>query len=293
VGLGVALTVIVTTSGGGGGGGAPAQDPTDVHSTSHEIGVWSSENVIAIAWSEQEGTSAYSLTWSGGPDDLPDTISDLPGDATGTASEPLAGGVWYFHLRTQGEDGGWTSTVHLGPFFILSSEEDEEEGPTPTGEDGAPEETPTLSPTLSPTATGGGGSTPAPTPTVKPTPTPTPTPTPEPPLKVAIDIRPGVFPNVIKLYGDGPVPVAVLSGGGFDAQNVDVETVRFEGAAPLSWTFADVDGDKIEDLVLYFNVGDTGIGPNDTEACLTGEALKGQPFQGCDSIIVIDQGYEY
>ncbi len=134
VGAGTAIAIILTTA----GGGVTIQDPKDVRSTSHEIGQPSAKNVVTVAWSRQPDATAYSVDWTHNPGDVPDTTAELPGGATGATSPPLADGAWYFHLRTQGEGGEWTSTVHLGPFVI-----------------GTPEATatPTPSPSPSPTST--------------------------------------------------------------------------------------------------------------------------------------------
>lgn len=193
-----------------GGGGAVVEDPDDVHSVSHEVGVASDDNIVRIAWSAQEDVQGYSVRWSQAPDDLPDETADLPGDATSALSPPLPPGDWYFHLRTQAESGDWTSTVHLGPFVITAlvvAPPDETDQPpaAPTDEassptDGPPTPAPTdtpqrtsgvagvaVTPTATPTATDTDTPTPVSAPTATPhrptptdTPTPTRTPTPRP-----------------------------------------------------------------------------------------------------------------
>jgi RNA polymerase sigma factor (sigma-70 family) len=154
----VALAVIFLADGDDGVG-----DPDDIRSTSHDIGEASTDPVVRLVWSRQEGVLAYSVSWSTERFELPDEMGDLSGDATDATSPELAPGDWYFHLRTQHEDGTWTDTVHIGPFRIV-----EEATPTPTAE-------PTPSPTAEPT--------PSPTPTEEPTAEPTPesgTETPQP-----------------------------------------------------------------------------------------------------------------
>jgi RNA polymerase sigma factor (sigma-70 family) len=100
-------------------------DPPDVHSTSHLAGQSSTDNVISIAWTPQQDVAAYSVLWNQIAVALPDQVADLPGNATGAVSPPLTAGTWYFHLRTQGQNGGWTSTVHRGPFIIVTDDVDE------------------------------------------------------------------------------------------------------------------------------------------------------------------------
>jgi RNA polymerase sigma factor (sigma-70 family) len=158
--------------GTGGGGAATARDPEDVHSTDRKFGDPSSDNTIDLAWTAISGVKAYSTMWSRAPIDLPDTVPDLPGSATSTTSPPLDPGTWYFHLRTQNEDGSWTSTLHIGPFEVLAA------SPTPKpSEAPAPSPTQTVTPPLAPAFP---TAAPAP-PTETPAPTPAPTATPAPP----------------------------------------------------------------------------------------------------------------
>ena len=103
----------------GDGRGATASDPADIRSISHDIGKASSVNVVVLIWSFQPDAQAYSILWNLVPSDQPDTTPELPGKAIETSSSPLGEGAWYFHLRTQGKDGRWTSTVHVGPFIIV------------------------------------------------------------------------------------------------------------------------------------------------------------------------------
>jgi RNA polymerase sigma factor (sigma-70 family) len=155
------------------GGSSSVSDPGDVRATDREPGDSSTDPTIEVEWTQQEGVQAYSVDWTEGREDVPDEEGDLPGDATGTTSPRLAPGTWFFHLRTQGEDGSWTSTVHVGPFEIL-----EEDRPSPTRTT-SPTLTPTSRETPTPVLTPNFG-TPPPPPTAAPTPEPTPQPTPEP-----------------------------------------------------------------------------------------------------------------
>jgi RNA polymerase sigma factor (sigma-70 family) len=127
-------------------GGTSTHDPDDVHSTSHKVGEPSAESIVTITWQPMEGILGYSVLWSEDESELPDTVRDLPATAD-SAWARLAEGDWYFSLRTQGDGGEWTSTVHLGPFMIRPGV-----GGTTT---------PTA--TASPTATGTVKATPAPT----------------------------------------------------------------------------------------------------------------------------------
>ena len=123
-------------------GSARLRDPHDVHSSSHRIGVRSEDSTIEMEWTPVTGARAYSVIWDQAPSHLPDADGDLPGTAAGTVSPTLDDGEWYFHLRTQNQDGDWTSTVHVGPFSIATSADARRERPDrddKTGNDGPPE----------------------------------------------------------------------------------------------------------------------------------------------------------
>ncbi len=105
---------------------------------------------------------------------------------------------------------------------------------------------------------------------------------------VAIDIKPRSFPNSINPRSQGVIPVAILTTTTFDATTVDPLSVKFgpDGAIETHGRghFQDVNRDGKLDLVLHFNIQDTGIRCWDTSASLTGKTFSGQPIQGSDSI---------
>ena len=107
-------------------------------------------------------------------------------------------------------------------------------------------------------------------------------------VPVAIDIKPGSFPNSINPRSKGVIPVAILTTDTFDATTVDPNTVRFGAtgteAAPVHSALEDVDGDGDIDLILQFNTQNTGIVCGETSASLTGQTFGGQVIQGSDSI---------
>ena len=105
---------------------------------------------------------------------------------------------------------------------------------------------------------------------------------------IAIDIKPGTFPNSINPRGKGVIPVAILTTDTFDATTIDQTTVRFgpngTEAAPVQSALEDVDGDGDTDMILHFKTQDTGIVCGDTSASLTGETFGGQAIEGSDSV---------
>ena len=114
-------------------------------------------------------------------------------------------------------------------------------------------------------------------------------------LTVAIDIKPGGFPNSINVSKKGTIPVAVLGTPTFDPADVDPGTVCFGDAEEPDQrdcsiasmpVMEDVNGDGILDLVLRFETPETGIDLGDTQACLTGQTFGGVSIEGCDSVKV-------
>jgi hypothetical protein len=115
------------------------------------------------------------------------------------------------------------------------------------------------------------------------------------PELIEIDIKPGSDSNPIHPSGRGNLPVAVLGSDTFDAMDVDVTTLTFgpDAAAPShdltkSGAFEDhlrdVNDDGLTDLISHYRIENTGVEPDDAEACITGETLDGTPFEGCDVI---------
>jgi len=101
-------------------------------------------------------------------------------------------------------------------------------------------------------------------------------------LVIALDIKPGSYPNSINPKAKGVIPVAILGHDGFDVTTVDVSSITFgktgTEASPihdltdplvLADHLKDVNGDGDIDLVLHFNTQDTNIQPGDTVAHLT------------------------
>ena len=116
-------------------------------------------------------------------------------------------------------------------------------------------------------------------------------------IAASIDVRPDSGTNPIQPDSRGLVPVAILTDGELDAAAVDWSTVCFGDAeapderdcteAHDSAHVEDVNGDGRTDLVLHFEVAETGIDTGDTTACLTGETEEGVEIEGCDAIVTL------
>jgi IgA Peptidase M64 len=105
---------------------------------------------------------------------------------------------------------------------------------------------------------------------------------------VAIDIRPKSDADRINPNSTKNVNVAVFSRDGFDANTIDLNTVRFGStgteATPVNVFLRDVDGDGQRDLVFRFQIQDTGIVCGDTLARLTGQIFGGGSVIGSSPI---------
>jgi sugar lactone lactonase YvrE len=104
---------------------------------------------------------------------------------------------------------------------------------------------------------------------------------------VAVDIKPGSFPNSINLRSRGVVPVAILSNPTLNVVDVDVGTVKFAGALPANFSYEDVNGDGVADLVFHFHTQDLQLTSNSTEASLTGQLRSGESIVGTDAVRIV------
>ncbi|MHC4741331.1 MAG: GLUG motif-containing protein [Planctomycetota bacterium] len=118
-------------------------------------------------------------------------------------------------------------------------------------------------------------------------------------LSVAIDIKPGSYPNAINLGSHGLIPVAMLSSDQFDATTVDPDTVELAGAGVAMRGKSnkymahqeDVNGDGLVDLVVQVATENLNAGSfQDGYAILTAETLDGQPIEGADEIAIVPEG---
>ena len=102
----------------------PPENATDLVSSSHIPGQWSSDDTITVQWAAAEdsvsGIGGYSILWDDFPDTLPDESVDVDEKtlSTSLSAETNGDGI-YFHIRSVDKAGIWVSdALHLGPFMI-------------------------------------------------------------------------------------------------------------------------------------------------------------------------------
>ena len=96
--------------------------------------------------------------------------------------------------------------------------------------------------------------------------------------------RSGSSANPINRKSKGKVPVAILSGPDFFAEDVDVSAVIFAGAPVYRERLEDINEDGLLDLILHFETQELDLEVDDTEACLSGGTFSGEMFEGCDTV---------
>jgi hypothetical protein len=129
------------------------------------------------------------------------------------------------------------------------------------------------------------------------------------PLSVSLDIKPGGCPNPVNLRARGVLPVALLGAVDFDVNEIDVDTLRLEGVAPVLFDFEDVAGPYAGDLCGCTEAGPDGfldmtlkfdnqeilgamapVGPGSHVLTLTGMLLDGTEIVGQDCVILVGGG---
>lgn len=138
-------------------------------------------------------------------------------------------------------------------------------------------------------------------------------------VPIAINVRPGGFPNSVNLRTDATLAALTTTAGeyglplDFDALSIDVSTTRwglrahlFNAATPMgaaeihdtghperSYELDDRTRDADLDLVLHFKPSDSGLAAESTEACLKGRYVAPDQnvytYLGCDSVRVVSR----
>lgn len=118
----------------------------------------------------------------------------------------------------------------------------------------------------------------------------------EPILKVAVDIKPGSFPNSVNPCRPGVLPIAILGSADLDVGDIDVTTITVscmgDDANPLRTAVEDVNGDGIDDLVFHMAIEDIAwcenAEPGDlVNVLVVGQLLDDTVFAGEDVIRIV------
>jgi hypothetical protein len=111
-------------------------------------------------------------------------------------------------------------------------------------------------------------------------------------VEIDIDIKPGGNPNNINLKSRGVVPVAVLTTDGtdgFNAVDVNPDTVEFAGTKPIRWKICDVDDDGDNDMLFHFDTQElfeNDLNEESTKATLTGKTKDEVEISGTDTVCI-------
>jgi hypothetical protein len=120
---------------------------------------------------------------------------------------------------------------------------------------------------------------------------------------IAIDLKPGSYPNCVNPRAKGVTPVAVLGLGDFDVTTIDPASIRVVGdpqdVSPLRWAIRDVESpdgmgaDGYLDLVLHFKSAELAdkkvFDVDGGQFVLTGvlkEEFGGTPVAGSDIVSI-------
>jgi hypothetical protein len=117
------------------------------------------------------------------------------------------------------------------------------------------------------------------------------------PLPVAISIKPPAAPPVpINISSAGVIPVAILSGDGFDATTVNPGTinlsganVRLKGKGSYQCSSSDVNGDALADLLCQVPTDQFQLIPGSDVAVLTAVTNSSEAVQGQQQVVIVPE----
>jgi hypothetical protein len=116
-----------------------------------------------------------------------------------------------------------------------------------------------------------------------------------PVIPVEIDIKPGSYPNSIKMRSAGVIPVAIVSSGAFDALTIKLDTISLSGASVRIVGRSekslcheeDVNGDGLMDVICQVLTAEFMLEEGESVAILEAETLDGKPIRGEDSVKIV------
>jgi hypothetical protein len=127
----------------------PPTDPTPA-SSSHAVSVWSNDDTVDIqisGASDGSGSGIYGFEtgWDQSATWISSQARNQVSTWTGGTFVATSDGDWYFHIATVDNVGNWTSTEHLGPFWIDTTPPSVPTGLTPPDGTCLADTSPTLS----------------------------------------------------------------------------------------------------------------------------------------------------
>lgn len=114
-------------------------------------------------------------------------------------------------------------------------------------------------------------------------------------IPVAIDIKPGSFPNNINLGSNGVVPVAIFGSATLDVHQIDPLTiklanasVKLKGNGQPQVNYSDVNGDGFTDITVHVLTDALQLTLSDVKADLEGQLTSGgTTIKGSDSVRIV------
>ncbi|MEK7547248.1 MAG: NlpC/P60 family protein [Patescibacteria group bacterium] len=113
-------------------------------------------------------------------------------------------------------------------------------------------------------------------------------------IPVAIDIKPGSYPNSINLGSNGVVPVAIFGSATFDVGQIDPTTIKLanasiqlKGNGQPQASYSDANGDGFIDIIGQISTEAFQLTSSDVKANLDGQLTSGTIIKGSDSVRVV------
>lgn len=116
----------------------------------------------------------------------------------------------------------------------------------------------------------------------------------KPAHEISIDVKPWNRKNYIISNGRGVIPVAIFGTEGFDASQIDPNTLSLDGQSvfvtkrgKLLLHFKDINRDGLKDLLVFIRNINGTYQKGDTVATMIGETYDGDPLIGFNTIHVL------